>query len=149
MQAHFAAPMPRKKRISVDNPLFKRNGYLIFVLLFSIGGILIFVRYDEPLGAILILCIGIAYSVYLKVKLPLLADEVYDCGDCLLVCHEGQEREYPFTQIASVKKRPWSMIGFPMNTFLLEMKDGTKIHLIMLWSAALSRDLWRRMKNKA
>ena len=58
-----------------------------------------------------------------------IADEVYDCGDFLLVRHKGQERKVPLAQIVSVKRNHFGRHSWLDHSCILQLKlkDGTKI----------------------
>ena len=83
--------------------------------------------------------------VALSIWMPSKADEVYDCGDFLLVRHKGQERKIPFAQIVFGEY----VQRYKLPNFIwLKMKDGTKIHFGAK-DHLDSSELVRRILNKA
>jgi hypothetical protein len=79
-------------------PLLWFGLLVVFVALAFLSGVL-----KEDPFAILIFPCGMAVVGYLMMRIVWdLVDEVYDCGDCLLVKNAGQEEMIPLSNIMNV-----------------------------------------------
>jgi hypothetical protein len=57
----------------------------------------------SPVLLVMVAIIGVGGFYFTKTSLRNLADEVYDCGDCLLVKKRGEQDRVPLSNITSVK----------------------------------------------
>ncbi|MCL2075880.1 MAG: hypothetical protein FWH15_05490 [Betaproteobacteria bacterium] len=151
--------MTDKKLISAPyaTDFHKRNVLWGIVFASIIAAILAFLTAaDDPVGGVIMAAVlilfGIGWGIYSQTRGQSLVDEVYDCGDFLLIRNAGQGQEYLFTQIVSMRlatgapARPDNVV----YAVLLKMKDGTKIRFMMpVFTYHADKDLRRRLKNKA
>ena len=141
--------MTDKRLISeIGTASTKRNEFLYAFLPSGIFAVIVVLNGAPLWLAILFLCFGIVFGIYFKARVQLLVDEVYDCGNFLLVRNEGQELEYPLTQIVSIVR--FSALA-TSQIIRLKMKDGAKIYFLMSGTqlfSAQNKDLWGRILGK-
>ncbi|HMC13969.1 MAG TPA: hypothetical protein VKG67_06475, partial [Gallionellaceae bacterium] len=78
--------------------------------------------YEKAPLAVVVPCLMAIFGYFLMKKLVWdLADEVYDCGDFLLVRNRGEEERVPFTEIVNVSS---SLLINPPRVTLRLAKPG-------------------------